>query len=98
MKPRAVTRAAYTPEGAGAYFASGRIATVGLRAMRITGTAGITDSVSASFPRDTNPQVMAAIQLGRCLLWPRQPLPVCAESKKSRLVSVVIRVVCGDPP
>ncbi len=66
--------------------------------MRITGTAGITDSVSASFLHDTNPQVMAAIQLGRCLLWPRQPLPVRAESEKSRLVSVVIRVVCGDPP
>ena len=77
---------------------SGRIDTVGLRAMRITGTAGITASVSASFPRDTNPQVMAAIQLGRCLLRPRQPLPVRAESEKSRLVSAVIRVVCGDPP
>jgi hypothetical protein len=36
--------------------------------MGITGTVGITDSVSASFLGDTNPQVMAAIQLGRCLV------------------------------
>ena len=79
-------------------FASGRIATVGLRAMRITGTAGITDSVSASFPRDTNPQVMAVIHLGRCLLRPRQPLPVRAVIERSRPVTLVIRVVCDDPP